>query len=331
MVKKAILITVSIIDILVLSVWLLMKSNGYEIPKKDKFPTIPYFPATTNSAHFSNMVLDTMQVINYYANNNAIFLNYAKTKNIYDTTFITLVNHSFKNLAYRILDRKDHFKIDTVNQLLFIFKHYTLGKYSKCERINLKNGNAKIVKLLDEKGFRNLKNQLSLVKHATNASHDTDLLIFEKEVDDYFFMQGNEANTAAKTLTITEEKNFTSPFGIKIGGDTEIKHHNINLFDKVVTGNSFKRLLSIPTPSSNGSLNDDRMVKNAGYLENKGWFDKDRIYYFKMKLKTREVKFKTDIYYISDVYFDQLNTPKSDQDTLFYFSKDKIYKFYRTN
>jgi len=255
-------------------------------------------------------------------------LNYAKTKNIYDTTFITVVNHAFKNLAQRILDRKDHFKIDTVNQLLFVLRHDTIGKYSSCEAIDLKNGYAKNVKPLDKKGYEALDNQLILLKHATNASHDTDLLIFENEVDDYFFMQGDEANKTAKTFILTEAQNFSSPFGIKIGGDPEIKHHNINLFDKVVTGNSLKRLFSIPTPSSNVSPNEGRMTKNEGYAEDKGWFDKDRIYYFKMKLKTSEVKFKTDIYYISDVYFDQLNMPKSEQDTLFYFSKGKIYKFY---
>jgi len=43
------------------------------------------------------------------------------------------------------------------------------------------------------------------------------------------------------------------------------------------------------------------MDKNAGFLENKSWFDKDRIQYFKMKLRNSEVKFKTDSYYIFDV------------------------------
>ena len=301
------------------------------MPKEDQYHNIPYFPKVTDSGNFRNVALDTMHVIDYYANDKSIFVRYSNTEYDYDKNFITIVNHSFKNLAHRVLKERDYFEIDTVNQLLFIFKHDTLGNYARCESINLKNGTSKNVSLLDEEGFQNLKNKLSLVKHATNASHDTDLLIFENEQNDFFLMKGDLANKIAKTLALNEVKNFSSPFGIKIGGDPEIRHQNINLFDKVVTGNSFKRLLSIPTPSSNGSLNDNRMVKNAGYLENKGWFDKDRIYYFKMKLKTREVKFKTDIYYISDVYFDQLNTPKSDQDTLFYFSKDKIYKFYRTN
>ena len=300
------------------------------MPKEDKYPNVPYFPKITDSANFSNVGLDTMRVIDYYANDKSIFVHYSRTEDIYDTTYVAIVNTSFKNLAFRTLDRRECFEIDTVNQLLFIFKQDTLGNYLNCESIDLKNGNSKNVSLLDENGFGNLKNKLRLVKHATNASHDTDLLIFENEQTDFFLMKGDVANKTAKTLALTEDKNFSSPFGIKIGGDPEIKHQNINLFDKVVIGNRPKRLLSIPTPSSNGNSNNDRMVKNAGYLENEGWFDKDRIYYFKMKLKTGEVKFKTDIYYISDVYFDQLNTPKSDQDTLFYFSKDKIYKFYRT-
>ena len=328
--KKAIIITVSILAFLALLFWLLMMSKGFEMPKEDKYPNIPYFPKITDSTNFSNVALDTMHVIDYYANDKNIFVHYSRTEDIYDTTYVAIVNTSFKNLAFRTLDRRERFEIDTVNQLLFIFKQDTLGNYLNCESIDLKNGNSKNVSLLDENGFGNLKNKLRLVKHATNASHDTDLLILENEQNDFFLMKGDVANKTAKTLALTEDKNFSSPFGIKIGGDPEIKHQNINLFDKVVIGNRPKRLLSIPTPSSNGNSNNDRMVKNAGYLESKGWFDKDRIYYFKMKLKTGEVKFKTDIYYISDVYFDQLNTPKSDQDTLFYFSKDKVYKFYRT-
>lgn len=109
--KKAIVITVSIICILGLLVWLAMKSNGYEIPRKDKHPDVPYFPAIANADRFSNMVLDSMHVISYYANNETIFLNYSKIENIYDTTAIAIVNHAFKNLAHRILDRKDHFKL----------------------------------------------------------------------------------------------------------------------------------------------------------------------------------------------------------------------------
>lgn len=327
--KKAIIITVSILAFVALLFCLLITSKGFEIPKADKYPDVPYFPKISDSINFKNEALDTLHVINYYATDKSIFVRYSRTEYIYDTTYIAIVNTSFKNLAFKALDRRDRFEIDTVNQLLFIFKQDTLGNYLHSESINLKNGHIKPVKLLDENGFQNLKNQIILVKHATNASNDTDLLIFENAQADFFLMKGDEANRTAKTLQLTEDKNFNSPFGIKIGGDPEIKHQHINLFDKVVRGNRPKRLFSISTPSSNGNPNEDRMIKNAGYLENKGWFDKDRIYYFKMKLKTSEVKFKTDSYYLSDVFFDQLNTPKSDQDTLFYFSQNKIYKFFK--
>jgi len=328
--KKALIVTVSALIFLALLFWLLILSKGFEIPKEDKYPDVPYFPKISDTINFKNELLDTLRVIDYYSTDKSIFVRYSRTEYIYDTTYIAIVNTSFKNLAFKALDRRDRFEIDTVNQLLFIFKQDTLGNYLNNESIDLKNGHIKPVKLLDENGFQNLKNQLSLVKHATNASHDTDLLIFENVQNDFFLMKGDVANKTAKTLALTEDKNFSSPFGIKIGGDPEIKHQNINLFDKIVKGNRPKRLFSIPTPSSNGNSNNERMVKNAGYLENKGWFDKDRIYYFKMKLKTGEVKFKTDSYYLSDVFFDQLNTPKSDQDTLFYFSQNKIYKFYKT-
>lgn len=327
--KKAIIITVSVLAFVALLFWLLITSNGFEIPKSDKYPDVPYFPKISDSINFKNEVIDTMHVIDYYTTVKNIFVRYSRTQDIYDTTYIAVVNPSFKNLAFKVLDRHDRFEIDTVNQLLFIFKQDTLGNYISNESIDLKNGYVKPVKPLDENDFQKLKNQLTLVKHATNASHDLDLLIFENEQNDFFLMKVDEANRTAKTLLVTEDKNFSSPFGIKIGGDPEIKHQNINLFDKVVIGNRPKSLFSIPTPSSNGNPNEDRMTKNTGYLANKGWFDKDRIYYFKMKLKTSEVKFKTNIYYLSDVFFDQLNTPKSDQDTLFYFSQNKVYKFFK--
>ena len=324
--KKALIITVSILAFVALLFWLLITNKGFEIPKADKYPDVPYFPKISDSINYKNEALDTLHVINYYTTDQSIFVRYSRTDYIYDTTYITIVNPSFKNLAFTALDRRDRFEIDTVNQLLFILKYDTLGNYVKCESFDLRNGNFKNVSTLDENNFQNLKNQLTLVKHATNANNDTDLLIFENAQADFFLMKGDEANSTAKTLRLTEDKNINFPFGIKIGGDPEIKHQNINLFDKVVKGNRPKSLFSIPTPSSNRNPNEDRMTKNAGYLENKGWFDKDRIYYFKMKLKTSEVKFKTDIYYLSDVFFDQLNTPK---DTLFYFSKNKIYKFFK--
>ncbi|WP_262920891.1 hypothetical protein [Epilithonimonas zeae] len=43
-----------------------------------------------------------------------------------------------------------------------------------------------------------------------------------------------------------------------------------------------------------------------------------------MRLKSAEVKFKTDSFFYSDVYFEQLNTPKSDRDSLFYISKNRV-------
>lgn len=328
--KKVVIILVSSAVVVALVAWLLMKNNGYEIPKKDKYPDVPYFPKISDTIHFKNDVLDTMHAINYYATDKSIFVHYSLTANFYDTTYVKIANNSFKDLAHRTLDRHDRFELDTLNHLLFIFKHDTAGKYLNGETIDLINGRSTFVKPLAEDDFKKLSNKFTLFKHATNANNDTDLLVLKNEQENYFFMQGDEANKTAKTLHLTADKNFSSSFGIKIGGDPEIKHQNINLFDKVVTGNHLKRLFSVPTPSSNSSPNEDRMFKNDAYLADKGWFDKDRIYYFKMKLKTAEVKFKTDSYYISDVYFDQLNTSKSDQDTLFYFSKDKIYKFYKS-
>ncbi|WP_300671046.1 hypothetical protein [Soonwooa sp.] len=48
-----------------------------------------------------------------------------------------------------------------------------------------------------------------------------------------------------------------------------------------------------------------------------------------MKLKNEEVEFKTNLYYNSFTYFDELNSPKTDQDTLLYYSENRFYQFYK--
>ncbi|WP_312324780.1 hypothetical protein [Soonwooa sp.] len=48
-----------------------------------------------------------------------------------------------------------------------------------------------------------------------------------------------------------------------------------------------------------------------------------------MKLKNEEVEFKTNLFYNSDNYFDELNSPKIDQDTLLYYSDKRFYQFYK--
>lgn len=326
--KKALIILGITLSILSLLFWFLIKSNGYEITQKDKYPNIPYFPKLSD-ANFNNVAIDSLHVINYHANKHTIFVNYSKTDDLYRENFIVLTNKSFKNLAYRKLAERDSYRLDTLDNLLVILKNDTVGKVANCEIINSTNGDAKNAKEIDAETYAKIGNFWFLVKHQTNASHDTELLIFKNKIGEYIFLQGDEANKTAKKLILTELQSFDNGVSIKIGGDPEIKHPNINLFDHVVTDNSFKRLLNISTPSSNANPSENRMTKNEGYLANKGWFDKSRIYYFKMRLATAETSFKTDGYWYSDLYFDQLNTPKSNQDTLFYYAKNKIYKFYK--
>ena len=108
---------------------------------------------------------------------------------------------------------------------------------------------------------------------------------------------------------------------VTVAGDKGIKTHNIRLFDIAITSNKLKNI-SLPTPSSNSS------GRTTGY-EDKGIFDKEKLYFFSMKLKNDEVKFKTDLFYNSDIYFDELNVPKSDKDTLLYYCHNRFYRFYK--
>ncbi len=128
-------------------------------------------------------------------------------------------------------------------------------------------------------------------------------------------------------ISETEFKNKKLSFdgnliAIKMAGDNGINVHNIQLFDKAVTGNSLGRI-SYGTPSSG--------VEGRGkvYEKDRGIFTQSRDYFFKMKLNNEEVEFKTNLFYNSDNYFDELNCPKTDQDTLLYYSDKRFYKFYK--
>ncbi|MGL6037792.1 MAG: hypothetical protein ACRC0E_02740 [Soonwooa sp.] len=128
-------------------------------------------------------------------------------------------------------------------------------------------------------------------------------------------------------LSATELKNKKLSFdgrliAIKMAGDHGINMHNIQLFDKAVTGNSLGRI-SYGTPSS--SVEGREKV----YEKNSGIFTQSRDYFFKMKLKNKEVEFKTDLFYNSGIYFDELNSPKTDKDTLLYYSDKRFYQFYK--
>ena len=128
-------------------------------------------------------------------------------------------------------------------------------------------------------------------------------------------------------ISETEFKNKKLSFdgnliAIKMAGDNDINVHNIQLFDKAVTVNSLGRI-SYGTPSSG--------VEGRGkvYEKDRGIFTQSRDYFFKMKLKNEEVEFKTNLFYNSDNYFDELNSPKTDQDTLLYYSDKRFYQFYK--
>ena len=114
--------------------------------------------------------------------------------------------------------------------------------------------------------------------------------------------------------------NFIS---IRMAGDKEINVQNIQLFDKTVTDNTLKSI-SLGTPSS--SPNEGRPKV---FEKDRGIFWQSRYYFFKMKLKNEEVAFKTYLFYNSDIYFDELNSPKTDQDTLLYYSNSRFYQFYK--
>lgn len=206
--KKTILILLSIIIAVMLIFYGFIVSKGYEIPKKDQHPEMPYFPKISDSVNYSNQVLDSMYVLNHFANSKTIFLNYTRSDRNAETKFIAILNQSFKNILHRKIEKKDHFRIDTLNQSLYFIKRDSTDKISKIEIIDLVNGKSNDMKKLSEKTYLDNKAELILLKHSTNANNDTYLLLFKNPENHYFFMEGEEANKTAKNIDINRILQF---------------------------------------------------------------------------------------------------------------------------
>ncbi|UQB69675.1 hypothetical protein [Epilithonimonas zeae] len=270
--KKIILILIPISIVSMLLFFVLISSKGYEITKKDQHPEIPYFPKISDSVNFSNRVLDSMYILNYSTNGKTIFLNYTKTDWNDEVKFIAILNQSFKNIFFREIKNKDHFVIDSTSQSLYLINRDSTDIISNIEIIDLEKGKLKNVKKIDEKTYLSDKSELMLFKHSTNASNDTDLLFFKNLRDDFFFLEGEQANKIAKTLILTENYNFDSGVTIKIGGDSGIKHQNINLLGHIVTSNKLSSFSGFGTPSSSYTEENEREKRyqqNEGYSSDK--------------------------------------------------------------
>ncbi|WP_026976789.1 hypothetical protein [Flavobacterium tegetincola] len=120
-----------------------------------------------------------------------------------------------------------------------------------------------------------------------------------------------------------EVDNFNFSVSFTFAGDPKIHTKNIKVFDNTVVSNHFKRFLAYGTPSSPGGDGNPNH-----FPEDEGWFDQWRYYFFKIRLKNKEAEFKTYLYNNSQTYFDELSEPKTDQDTLLYFSENRFYQFY---
>ncbi|EDM34821.1 hypothetical protein PBAL39_02955 [Pedobacter sp. BAL39] len=329
--RKKIIIIVSAFLILICAGFY---KAGYELPGKDRRPEVPFFPKITDSGNFGNIAVDSMNVSAYRNNPESkyILLEYNRDAAGFG---LSLKNRSFQSIYERSLPSGSIYAFDHISGLLFIGLADTAGKrndYAACEIYNISKRTLFPAVELNQENYQMKKDGLRVLKFHANGL--ASVIFFEDQEGHYCVVKNGLAIEASKHFPYQKNSDFNTEVSIRIGGDPEISHPNFTLYDQAVLGIKVKSLLHMGTPSSSSDYDGSRRRRyeqNEGYSGVQGMFDKDYLYYFKMKLKASEVMFKSSLYHYSDTYFDQLNVPASDRDTLFYYAQRKIYKFYKKN
>jgi len=305
---------------------------GYELPGKDKRPEVPFFPKITDSGNFENIAIDSMNVSAYRNNPESkyILLAYNSTAAGFS---LSVKERPFQSIYQRNLPNGSIYAFDDLAGLLFIGVADTGGNlngYAACEIYNISRGTLFRAAELNYDNYQSKKDVLRVLKFHLDGL--ASVIFFEDQQGQYYFVKNGLAIEASKHFPYQKNGDFNTGVSVRIGGDPEISHPNFILYDQAVLGIKVKSLLHMGTPSSSSDYDGSRRRRyeqNEGYSGMQGMFDKDYLYYFKMKLKASEVMFKSSLYHYSDTYFDQLNVPASDRDTLFYYAQRKIYKFYK--
>ena len=305
--------------------FLLFRVSGYEFPNENKFPEIPFFPKTTKASEFVNNRIDSMYIRSYEVldKSNLILLEYYSGSMQSNTTTIALVTKSFIPVFNLRSNTALYYSLNNQKNVLFIVDSES-DRAKQITVFNIEKKQKEVVKNLTSEEYHQLKNQLEVVKHYTTNQNYTEIIFFVNKNGQFYLVNDDVAAEVSKDFELKESENFDFAVSIVMAGNHDIKSKNITLFDNTVVSNQFKRLLAYPTPSSPGG---DGNPNN--FPDDRGWFDKSRYYFFKIKLKNVEAEFKNDLYYNSEVYFDELTEPKTDQDTLLYYSQNKFYQFYK--
>jgi len=321
--KKKLIIFFGLLFLLIIS--LLFFNSGYEFPNKNKHPEIPFFPKTTNQADFVNRKVDSFYVNSYslLKKSNLLLVDYDKDTLNHQSSSLSLITKNLKPVFQFKTTDYLHYAFDENRNSIFVTESNGDGvKHGIIFNIN--SGKKELIHELNDTTYQRLKQKLNVLKHFTPNVNFTQAIFFVSKGGLFYLAKNELATRLSKELALKEGNNFNFLVSIVTAGDSSICSKNIQLFDKTVVSNNFKRLLVIGTPSSNSNGGKKPLVD-----EDKGWFDKSRYYFFKMKLANAEVKFKTHLFYNSDLYFDELSEPKTNTDTLLYYAKNRFYQFYK--
>ncbi|SOD13329.1 hypothetical protein [Pedobacter xixiisoli] len=321
--KKLIVFFSLLVFIVIIS--LVIFNSGYELPNKNKHPEIPFFPRITNENDFTNRKVDSFYVNSYslLKKSNLLLINYDKDTVDRQSTSLAIVNKSFKSIFHFKTTDYLHYTFDEKTNSLFLIENTGEG-IKKGIIFNINLHKTEFIHELNEKAYENLKEKLKVIKHFTPNGNFTEAIFFVSNGGQFYIAKNELASRISKDMALTAGDNFNFLVSIVMAGDTSIHSNSIQLFDKTVISNRIKRLIVIGTPSSNSSDSKKPMID-----EDKGWFSKSRYYFFKIKFNKTEVKFKTHLFYNSDVYFDELSEPKTSTDTLLYYAQNRFYQFYK--
>ncbi|TDG35601.1 hypothetical protein EZJ43_13350 [Pedobacter changchengzhani] len=303
---------------------LLFKWSGYEFPNENKHPEIPFFPKTTNGSTLINKRVDSMYIRAYQIlkKSDLILVNYAKDSLENNSSELAVVTKSFSPVFYLHAKQALNYSFDEKRNLLCVVESSTDTTLAVVV-FNITKRKREIVKNLTIATYQELFNSLAVVKHFSPHRDFTQGIFFTDTNGQIYFAKSELANAISKVVKMEEADNFNFTISITYAGDATIHTKNIKVFDNTVVSNHFKRLLAYGTPSSPGGDGNP-----PNFPEDKGWFDKWRYYFFKIRLKNKEAEFKTNLYNNSGTYFDELSEPKTDQDTLLYYSENRFYQFY---
>jgi len=328
--KKVILFSGFIFIVILAIVYSKLKQSGFEFSKKDIHPEYPLFPKISDSLNYINKEIDTVHIaeLRILKNSDKKIIFYSKTSET-PADRIMVFSKNLKPIFYIQHEKDLEFDTNENNKVLFIihrenFSDNEMSKIRDTYVVNLDNGQKYVVHDIKREAYLREKKNLKLIKYTYQYQHSDNAAFFEDSKGNFYVLKNND-------LVFDDVKEFDASkiFEIKSSSLKDFHNPNIILEEKIVNNVSFKPLFTGADVSPYGNSKQEP-VKYGVEEDNDadGFFDKSRLYYFKIKLKNKYTYFKTDWLYGLNS-FKTLHQPKSDSDSLIYYHDSKIYVFYK--